>query len=672
MSSHPMEFRKDIEGLRAVAIGLVIAAHAGLPWLQGGFVGVDVFFVLSGYLITTLIVTERQLSGRFDFASFYVRRVKRLLPGLLVTVAVTCLAAAVLLAPHEQLAQSRDVLPALLWYGNLHFSVGDVDYFAAGAAQSLFLHTWSLGVEEQFYLVWPALVLFLLGTWKWQDANMDRGRLSRGLVAAALLSFSLCAFLSWVKPMWGFYLMPARAWQFALGAMVAVGRLGPTGDARTAYAKERAASLLAWCGPLLIVASAALLDPGARYPLPWALLPSAGAAATLWAGGRLPGAVPMRALSTRPMQWLGRISYSWYLWHWPVLLLGHTLIEPSLPAQSLGLVGTSLLIATASYRFIERPLRNAPQWTARPGAAVGGAALATLLAAATLTQWSRLADNWASSPQQQALQDVRHDLPEIYAMGCDTWYSSPQVNACVFGDPAAAKTAVLVGDSILAQWFPALQTLHSTKGWRLIVLTKSSCPMVDEPFFYERIKAQYVVCERWRDAALRYIAELRPDVVYLGSAVTYPYSSLQWTAGTQRVLQRLSPAANRVYIIRATPRLPFDGPNCIARERWRGSALLSQSACAAAVSTEPDDDVHASLRNAARPFANVELLDLNPLLCPEGVCRAQQEAGIVFRDSQHVAASHISSLTSELAIVIARRESECPDHLGRSHDDACS
>lgn len=211
-------YRPDIEGLRAVAILLVVAAHAGIPWFQGGFVGVDVFFVLSGYLISGLLISEIRQSGRLDIVAFYVRRMRRLGPAMLLMLLVISLLAVILLPAPRQLVQTYAATSAALWVSNFYFAFADIDYFSASAVENLFLHTWSLGVEEQFYLIWPMLLLALLGRRGGGAGKRVTAQAAMLVIAAA--SLVGCVLLSQAAPKLGFYMMPARIWQFALGALV--------------------------------------------------------------------------------------------------------------------------------------------------------------------------------------------------------------------------------------------------------------------------------------------------------------------------------------------------------------------------------------------------------------------------------------------------------------------
>jgi hypothetical protein len=205
-----------------------------------------------------------------------------------------------------------------------------------------------------------------------------------------------------------------------------------------------------------------------------------------------------------------------------------------------------------------------------------------------------------------------------------------------------------MGDSIMGQWFPALAAAYNKPGWRLLVLTKSSCPMVDAPFFYKRIGKEYTVCSRWREDALAALASIKPDVVFMGGASTYDFSESQWISGTRRILSKIAPVAKDVFIIRGTHRLHFDGPGCLARRDWQPAFLSIPGECSSVAGSRRETDVFAWLQAAAKDFDNVTLIDLNPVVCPDGRCYAEMNGKVVFRDSQHLSSQFSETLSEAL------------------------
>ncbi|WEN16345.1 acyltransferase family protein [Rhodanobacter sp. AS-Z3] len=647
-------YRSDIEGLRAVAILLVVAAHAKVTWLAGGFVGVDVFFVLSGYLITGILWREISETGGIRFANFYARRFRRLLPALLTMLACTCLFAAAALPPGDQGSQATGAATAALWLSNIYFAFAHINYFDPNATSNLFLHTWSLGVEEQFYLIWPALMVLTLGWWRSEGA--PAGRLITVMSVIAIVSLLACLSFTQTAPRMAFYLMPWRAWQFAIGSLVWL-RFGSIRGGGTSDLMPLGSALayrgLGWLGLALILISALWFDANTSYPGWHALLPTIGAAAVILAGIHSAGNSGIsRVLSWSPLQRIGRLSYSWYLWHWPVLLLGGAIFVTDSALYRAALVILSLLIAAWSYRWVESPIRQQARWTIRPAVTVLSAlALMAFVNVACIT-WFNAAGAWQGSPTQQRYAVARSDIPAIYKMGCDEWYYSDKVKPCVFGPDNAAHTAVLIGDSIGGQWFPAVFAVFNRPDWRLVVLTKSACPMVDELMFYPRIGRNYTECTIWRRQALRDIAKMRPDIVVMGSVQTSDFTQTQWVEGTARVLKTISDASGHIYLLRGTPHLPFDGPNCLSSRSWWPWLHPWKSTCDAPAYSARDNDVYRWLQQASSGFVNVEVVDLNSKVCPGNTCHAESHGRIIFRDSQHLTATFVESLSAHLANIL--------------------
>ena len=646
-------YRGDIEGLRAIAILLVVAAHAGVPSLGGGFVGVDVFFVLSGYLITALLVQEVQRDGRIGFAAFYARRLRRLLPALLFMVVVISLLAALLLAPTEQIPDTVGAASATFWASNLYFAFSHLDYFGPDAGSNLFLHTWSLGVEEQFYLVWPALIaLLLLGSGR--RLKMDIRRLKIAMSVVAVLSLAACVIWTYSSQRFAFYLMPARAWEFALGALTLL-HFGMPAVHTSAQAESVAGHgrVLRGAGVIgvgCILAAAVLFNSRQPFPGIRALLPAIGAALILAAGAREKRGVS-RLLACRPLQAIGHVSYSWYLWHWPALLLAGALATQATanPVYRLGAVVLSLLAATFSYFVVESPIRRNRILIARPGRAILAAVALMILVNALCLRWWHSALEWANSPQQREFLQAHVDAPVIYAMGCDDWFHSSDVHICAFGPTHAAHSVVLMGDSIAGQWFPAVAKAFDRPDWRLLVITKSSCPMVDRPYYYARIGREYTECAAWRASALRQVAAMKPDVVIMSSFSTLALDKEQWIGGTSDVLRKITPDVGHVFLLRATPRLPFNGPDCLAARQWRPSLLDFSNGCTSLAHSRGNAEIYSWLKQAANGFGNVTMIDMNDFVCPNRICTADRDHKVVFRDNQHMTASFARSLGEDLA-----------------------
>jgi peptidoglycan/LPS O-acetylase OafA/YrhL len=348
-------FRSDIEGLRAVAVLLVVLFHAGLGF-SGGLVGVDVFFVLSGFLITGLLLRELDATGTISLARFYARRVRRLLPAAILVLLVTLLLSIAFLPPLLLPGVAGDVAAAAAYVSNVGFAIQATDYFAAGQAPSPVLHFWSLGVEEQFYLFWPALLLLVAG------GARGRGyRVAITVMAVAGVSFALSLWLTQTNQPWAFFSLPTRAWELGLGAILAV-----TGTRLRATPKPLAAAA-GWAGMALILLAGLAINQATPFPGTAALLPTVGAALVVVGGARATRRGPAHLLATRVPRFLGRISYSLYLWHWPLLVIPAAAAgaDPP-PVARLALVGFAIVLAWVTQSIVEDPLRHGALIGTRP------------------------------------------------------------------------------------------------------------------------------------------------------------------------------------------------------------------------------------------------------------------------------------------------------------------
>lgn len=639
-----LSHRADIQSLRALAVGLVVATHANIPWLPGGYVGVDVFFVLSGYLISGLILREIETSGSFDAWNFYARRLKRLLPAMLLVFLVTGSFAWISISPQQQVSNASAGQTATLWLSNFYFATRAIDYFSSGLQGNLFLHTWSLSVEEQFYLVWPWLLLFFYGFWRWQGSRASHGRLASGLGTLAASSLVLAIYWAYQSIENGFYLMPSRAWQFAIGALVLM-LSQSSNSGRIAWLERwRGRSFLNSVGWISILIAGMAYDENLRYPGLWALLPSLGAALVLLdAPDKQPKRFISRLMLHQPLlQFIGNISYSLYLWHWPVLNLGNQIFGSSLAIQ-LGLVSLSLILATATYYLVENPIHRAPIYSTAKVLIISFAFIA--IGFLGMSVWEKSAERLLHGPETSKILAAKFDIPVIYSSDCDAWHHSANVSPCIFGPKNAPKTVVMFGDSALAQWFPAVSEIFLREAkWNVIVLTKSACPASQVSYYYDRIKANYDVCDVWRQGAIDFIVEQRPDLVIMGSSRNYAFSAEQWIAGTGAVLKRLAPIAGSVVIVSPTPNLGFDGPDCLAMKINVPDWMPHRGRCETRLNPPSSPGILELLENAASPYSNVGVIDLSRSVCPDGICRAYLSGDIVFRDSQHLTASFVQSL----------------------------
>ncbi len=637
------KYRSDIQGLRGIAVLLVVAYHAGLPFLQGGYIGVDVFFVVSGYLITGLLFDELKASQSIDLLGFYARRIRRLLPAATLVLLSILVLGWVLYTPLERREFSASAVAASLYLSNVWFARHSTDYLAADADSNLILHTWSLAVEEQFYLIWPCVLL--LAT-KAGSVATARRRLLAVVALASLLSLVAGVVVTWKSQPWAFFSSPTRAWEFGVGALA---YLLPWD--RLAL-KRRALNLVGFAGLSAIGAGAVVFSEDTLFPGIVALLPVCGTAASIIASSGAVRSNVYTLLSARPLTWLGDLSYSWYLWHWPALAMPELLLGYRDPVLCGVGAAASLGLAFGTYVLVENPIRYSRFLSPRTGASVLlGLVLSATSAAAFYAAYSSSGRDMLAA-DQSLYAKARDDIPRVYAAGCHARFEQVSMPECLFGNAQAKGTVVLWGDSHAAQWFPALESLAQDQGWALASFTKSSCPSIRVEPFLDKYRRSYFECTEWHQQILDRIAALKPEVVVLANAGNYvdergPIDVEAWLAGLNRVLEVLERAGIPVLFIRDTPWPGFDVPTCLARAAWRGKDM--ETACRF--------DLRASLRNATlfeRENAAIarhrraDTLDLSPVICPTESCNAMRDGVVVYSDSHHLTATFSRSLAGAI------------------------
>ena len=627
--------------------------------MAGGFVGVDVFFALSGYLITGILVAEVEKTGTVDLVRFYARRARRLLPASAVVLLATVAFAYVFYSPSEQGSIAHTALWTASYLSNVSFARGATDYFAAGAHTNPLLHTWSLAVEEQFYVLWPLLVAVgLAGVAALRPGGLGavrRRRLAWVMAAVAAVSFALTLYLMATRRAhWAFFLTPARAWEFALGGLGALVPLAsrstfagltvggrPVGPALTRWA--------GWAGLAAVVGAGVGYTATTSFPGWAALVPVVGAVLVLRAGGAAEASSVSRALSWRPLREAGRLSYSWYLWHWPVFVFAEGLYGEQPLGMRLALLVLSLGLAELSYRLVEDPVRH-HRWVAATSAR-GLVLLAglTVLGGAASVGFRSAAAAGAALPDQQRIATETRDAGRP-CLNLDTM--SAERLECILGDTTSQTTVVLFGDSHADHWLPAVERLAEARSWRLVTMLKSACGVVDASRWHSPIGRMYVECDEWRRSALTEIARLRPALVIAASANS-SYNGLpdgEATAGTARVFEALGRSSSAVLHIRDTPSLPFDAAACLERAQWRGQPL--DGACTFARGGVPD--VERMQAAAARRSRSVVSVDLDSLVCRTPRCSAVQNGHIVYRDRDHLTTAFAASLAPRLLPLVDR------------------
>lgn len=646
-------FRADLQGLRAVAILLVLAYHARVPGFAGGYIGVDVFFVISGYLITALLVNELETTGSIDFIKFYARRARRLLPAAAVMMVATVALGSVLYAPVEQDHLANTTLATVAYASNLYFARAFTDYLASPSHNNPLLHTWSLSVEEQFYLLWPLLIWLLAGAHTKPRRSIRYRWIVGGMLALACASWAGSVYLTGTIQPWAFFLSPMRAWEFAIGGLSILS--APRRDGAIANQSKHpvwSAEGLGWVGLAGVIGAGVAFGPQTVFPGVAVLLPTISTALILRAGAMAPERGVARLLGITFLREIGRLSYSWYLWHWPLLVFAAALKDPLTLVDRVSVVLIALVLAEASYRWVEQPaLANK---TDRPRLALAMAAVVAVSGVSAALTWKVLSAKWAERPSQVAFTRMKTDYPEIYRMDCDDYFHSPTPKECTFGPADASRTAVLFGDSHAGHWFPAVrQIFERESGWRLIVITKAGCPIVDATYFSQDLGRAFTECRQWVQSSLVRIHEMRPDLILVSYARTYPFSRTDWQTGIAVTVKSLSGSSPSVIMLRDVPELGFDGPHCLARLDWRPTLFGRWTACTTDPIDERVDETYQIQRQLSTLYSNVTTLDMNRDVCPSGTCRVVQNGIVSYRDASHLSTAFAASLSDKLGARIA-------------------
>ena len=629
-------FRPDIEGLRGIAVLLVVLYHAHVPYVNGGYIGVDVFFVISGYLISGLLMKEMETTGRIGFLQFYARRGRRLLPAAALTVLVTLAAGYFVLAPVEQNSLAKTAMSTSLYCSNFRFIHQKTDYLAADANADPLLHTWSLAVEEQFYLFWPLLILLAMRAFA--GARQRRGLFWLMSIVGGL-SFAASLFLTDYNQPWAFFSSPTRAWEFAVGALACLL------NARSSQA--RIMKLLPWAGLFLILGTSFFYATETPFPGVAAVLPVLGAAFLLPTGARQ--STSRTLLENPPMQFFGSISYSWYLWHWPVLVLAGLVWNLNLPGR-LVCVLVSILLAWLTQLLVENPVRFHPALVPRPGlsmALTGGLTLASVLVCASFYVGS---SHLERSKQQLAFTRAVKDLPLIESDGCNVGYRDTHSPACIFGDASSKTIVVLFGDSHAGQWFPAFDEIARQNHWKLVALTKAACPAPALNYLYDRnVGRNYDACAAWRSNTVREIVAMHPAAVITSNYASHylqqgGVTAAEWEKGLHKTLAQIAGAGIRVLVLHDPPAPSFNVPVCLARAAWTNSG----NPC----SFEPDLRLdHTIMRletQATEGLPDTEVVDISSLICDGEQCGPSRNGRMLYRDGHHLTASYVLALAPVL------------------------
>ena len=600
----------QIQALRAVAAVLVVIYHAKVT--SGGYIGVDIFYVISGFLITGLLLRELDGTGSLALKAFYLRRVKRLLPASFFVLFVTAIVAWTVYPTTLRHGLGKDIAAAGAYVSNYLFALWQMDYQNLNATPPVVIHYWSLAVEEQFYLFWPFIILALY-------RFGARRAVFIGVAAITIASFLLSLFLTPREPIWSFYSLPTRAWELGIGALLLF-----------IPKRIRFSSNYGWAALALILYGTLTFTDKTPFPGTAALVPVIGTAFAIASLNNWPRAMN-RFGNLKIVQWLGEISYPLYLWHWPVLVIPSVAWGRSLVAYELLIcVLLTALLADLTHRFIEDPIRYSkphPKLVIKSGAAATAASL--IMGGAIYLSFNDeiKLDNGRSYSVSELIK-----RPVIYDDNCHVNNGETVSPECTYGDRGAKRKIVLFGDSHAAQWFPALERLANENNFELISLTKSACP---GPAVEKVDSGEYknADCFAWRDNSLERIAKLKPYAVIFSGfqhfQVPDGYSSRRewWQAGQKRTLNSLPGNATHIVYITDTPHPQQDIPACLA----------------GGVISDCDD----SERSEAISIPGLKAVNPTPWLCSDK-CSSVIKENVAYRDGSHISIAMSESLAKPL------------------------
>jgi peptidoglycan/LPS O-acetylase OafA/YrhL len=658
--------RADIQALRALAVGLVVVYHFWPHRLPGGFVGVDVFFAISGFLIISHLVEEHRRTGRIALARFWARRARRLLPASLLVLSVSAVGVVALLPGAQWLQAFREIIASALYVQNWALASDSVDYLAAENLPSPVQHFWSLSAEEQFYIAVPLLMA---------AAAFVRGRAAMLAILVSITAASLAysVHLTATAPGPAYFVTPTRAWEFAAGGLLAFvpGAVG--------MVRLRAAA--AWAGWVGIVLTGLLYTSELPFPGYTAALPVVATLLVIWAAGPAVRWAPDRLLAHRASTFLGDVSYSIYLWHWPVLIFTGTLLGADFtwPGKLVALCAV-VVLARLTWQFVENPVQRSRTLVTRPARVTFvavAAAMAVVIgpltvgsvelrqaAADEIAAAEAAADQaaecfggtWRSGDCADVVFDELTPDPAVagedkdagYEDGCHVSNVGPDVRACHHGDPDGALRVAVVGDSHARSWVPTLRLLAEARGWSLTTYTKAACPQSTATRHNEDAAIQES-CASWNAALRDDIEAVQPyDVVLVSHfAAGEGYESRQASIeGFRSAWRMFTDRGAEVVVIRDNPRATEETLACLE------SSETEPDRCARPLEEAlPEYDL---MVEAADGRPSVHVVDLTDQFCWDGVCHAAIGGVTVYRDPHHVTRTFAATLAPALAAELER------------------
>ncbi|MER8431164.1 acyltransferase family protein [Mesorhizobium caraganae] len=645
-------FRPEIQGLRAIAVCFVAVFHVWPHLVPGGYVGVDVFFVISGYLITGVLLREGERTGKIDLLAFYVRRARRLLPAAMLVLLLVGLLTPFWLPSALWRDGTNELAYSAFQLENWRLAAKAIDYLAATNAPSPVQHYWSLSVEEQFYVVWPGLIICAF--WASRALRLSSRTLLRILFGAIVAgSLASSVWLTFTDPAPAYFVTYTRIWELGLGGLVSLG---------VPAFEEGARRFLGFAGVAAILAAAFLFSTKTPFPGYAALLPTVGTVLVIVSGQSTSQLSAFVLLKMRPFQFLGDISYSLYLWHWPIVVFFTQQTGEAISfwgglavlAASVGLAAISKVYVEDRFRF-PQPSATLRRRLVGLAALFAPVPLVSLIAFCAVSiaiarQQALISGNPDDYPGARSLfsnkpvpkvdayapslPTIKRDLPQTD--GCRPPSDGGEPVGCQFGDPNGRLKVFLVGDSHAEQWVPAFERTAADRGWNAKSFTKPGCPLFPTMTLFANTDRPFPDCLKWGQYVLRIIQQQKPDVVILGqrdNLRAYPDDGKQVPVSDTLVQlwRNVEASGAKVIVIADTPYWGVKPELCLARDRH----------CSIPYKFVAGSD---PLVLAQRLYPHVALVNFNDIVCPSGDCPAVIGNVFVWRDTDHLTATYSRSM----------------------------
>lgn len=685
------KFRPEIQLLRAIAVLAVVVYHIQPSWLPGGFVGVDVFFVISGYLITAHMLKEVESTGRLSLSQFWANRARRILPAATLAIVVTTIASLLFLPVTQLDTVTKQAVASAVYVQNFALAAQSVDYLGQGEAATPFQHFWSLSVEEQFYVFWPLLVVLAL----WATRRLqNRGRHSADVFRRRfrLIAFVLFAVVCLVSFVWSvvsvgagdpaaYFITPTRVWELGIGGLLAC----VLGDPQKFNSARKAMAIVGVAA--IGVACVTYTGEVPAFPGASALLPTVATVAVIAAGWTTGLGSMGPIVNWKPVQLVGLWSYSLYLWHFPVVVFFRE--RNGRPAEGvtefIALFAVSLALAMLSFYYVEQPLRVLPflKKSNRRALIAAGVAVAVTAAVgvtpvakqqAVLALEKRATERLVNDPDLPtgraslhgesyntfiegyenvflpALPEAKDAQPRYPCDGVPAGRDEAETKECIVANPDGKKTGAVVGDSHASQWVPALEKIVEGTDWKLVVYIHNSCPLSLEPRGLEKRKE--LRCTEPNKETIERLIESKPDRVITTNLKVNDYAKVgseehAGTSGFVKAWKPLVKAGLRVTVLHGTPAFGTKTfiPDCIAKHEKKGDL----EKCGRKRSEVGEDSgTNAAMKAAVEELDNVDFINLTDSFCTKKECPAVIGNVIVYRDAHHISTTYIETIVDDL------------------------